>query len=84
VAKIIFNEEEIETLKAACDAVLRNNGIMRLKEIAALIEKLTQQESDFSSSDMKLVQQLCDISLKTTGVAALKNVITLLNKTVEK
>lgn len=83
MAKIIFSDEEIEMLKTACDTVLRNNGILRLKEIAAFVEKLGQLESDFSSLDAKLIQQLCDVSLKTTGVAALKNVITLLNKTVE-
>lgn len=83
MSKIIFNEEELETLKAACDVILRNSGIAKLKEIAAFVEKLECQDNDFSFLDMKLIQQLCDISLKTSGVLVLKNVITLLNKTVE-
>jgi len=83
MAKIIFNEEEIEMLKTACDTILKNSGIIRIKEIAALLEKLNQQENDYLSLEMKLIQQLCDTSLKTMGLIAIKNVISLLNKTIE-
>lgn len=81
---IDFTLEERETVRAMCDIALKSNGILVVKEVLTILEKIKTQDADYTEADTKFLQQLCDITIRATGLANLQTVIVLLNKTQGK
>lgn len=77
---LTFDEREL--IKNMCDLHVRNTGIVNIRPIISILDKIKQNEIDFSEEDKQLIRLVCDTAVRATGLSSIEQTIKLLNRLI--